>query len=90
MVVRVREDGAFVDRPCPDPSRHHGVRIDERWAMMVGVELSLAGRTPDSWPAQARVGLDAPVPAWTLADLAEAFGVSKDRPVRAGGRWSPE
>jgi hypothetical protein len=89
MTVRTREDGGFVQVPCPSPQFHHGVVIDEDWRMMVGIELSLLGSTPASWPAQAAVGLDAGVGVWTVDRVAVAYGVSPDRPVRRNGRWAP-
>ncbi|MCC5822665.1 MAG: hypothetical protein LAT64_03735 [Phycisphaerales bacterium] len=88
LVIRAREGGVFRTRPCQHTQFHHGVRTDREWTMMVGIELSLAGSTPDTWPAQARVGLDAAVPAWTLDRLARVYQISPDRPVRRAGGWT--
>jgi|GEM_PF-4045598 len=88
LTVRVRQGGSIVVSPCPSPSFHHGARIDADWAMMIGVEMSLLGATPDSWPAQAAVGLDAAVPVWTVEGVGRAYGVSADRPLRRSGRWA--
>lgn len=87
MTVRTRVDGGFVQTPCPSPHLHHGVEINDDWRMMAGIEMSLLGATPASWPAQAAVGLDSGVSVWTLDRVAAAYGVSADRPVRRNGRW---
>lgn len=89
LTMRIRDGASFLQAPCPDPSYHHGLRTDSPdWAMMVGIEMSLLGTTPDSWNAQAAVGLDSALPVWTLERLASAYGVSRTRPVRRSGRWT--
>ncbi len=89
LSIRVREGSTFLQHPCPHPSYHHGLQTDSPdWAMMVGIEMSLLGATPDSWSAQAAVGLDSAVPVWTLDRVAGAYGVSRARPVRRSGRWA--
>jgi hypothetical protein len=89
LTIRVRDGAGFLQQPCPDPSYHHGLRTDSPdWAMMVGIEMSLLGTTPDSWNAQAAVGLDSALPVWTLERVAKAYGVSRTRPVRRSGRWA--
>lgn len=87
LTVRVRDGGTVRVAPCPSPSYHHGSRTDAEWAMMIGIEMSLLRATPDSWPAQGAVGLDAAVPVWTVDRVGRAFGVSADRPLRRAGRW---
>jgi hypothetical protein len=89
LTIRTRDGSTFLQQPCPDPSYHHGLRTDSpEWAMMVGIEMSLLGTTPDSWHAQAAVGLDSALPVWTVEQVAEAYGVSPTRPVRRAGRWT--
>lgn len=89
LSMRVREGAVFLQHPCPHPSYHHGLQTDSSdWAMMVGIEMSLLGATPDSWSAQAAVRLDSAVPVWTLDRIAEVYGVSRTRPVRRNGRWT--
>lgn len=88
MTVRERRAGSVITIPCPNPSFHHGVRTDQDWSMMVGVEMALLSATPESWPGQAAVGLDAAVPVWTLDRVVRAYGVSADRPLRRAGRWT--
>lgn len=89
LSIRVRDGASFLQQPCPDPSYHHGLRTDSPdWAMMVGIELSLLGATPDSWNAQAAVGLDSALPVWSVDRVAQFYGVSRTRPVRRAGRWT--
>lgn len=87
LFVRVREGGEIVASACPLPGFHHGSVYNEDWAMMVAIELSLAGHTPGSWAVRGSIGLDRPVPVWTLDRLSETFKVSAERPVHRGGRW---
>jgi len=87
LFVRKREGDATVVSPCPLPGFHHGSVFNDDWAMMAAIELSLAGHTPDSWSVRGAIGLDRPVPIWTLDRLGETFGVSADRPVYRSGRW---
>lgn len=89
LTLRERRGSAVVRAPCPEPQHHRGLRLDdEDVAIVLGIEMSLLGATPDSWEAQAAVGLDRAPPAWTLRRLAEAYGVSAERPVWRSGRWS--
>ena len=56
--------------------------------MMVGIEMSLLGATPDFWSTQAAVGLDLALSVWTLERLTDVYGVSRTRSVRRSGRWT--
>ena len=84
---RTRLGDTFVNEACPDESYHHGTRIDSDWRMMVAIELSLSGATPSSWATALTIGLDPPVPAWSLATVGQRYSVSPDRPVYRAGRW---
>lgn len=85
--VRVREGDRIVASPCPRPEFHHGSVYSDDWAAMVAIELSLAGHTPASWPIRGAIGLDRPVPMWTLDRLAQTYGVSASRPIHRAGSW---
>jgi hypothetical protein len=89
LTVRSRNGADVLSQPCPDPSYHHGLRTDSSdWAMMVGIEMSLLGATPDFWSTQAAVGLDLALSVWTLERLTDVYGVSRTRSVRRSGRWT--
>lgn len=88
MFVRVRNGAAMRPGPCPSPDHHHGVRLDDAWRTMVGIELALLNASPASWAAQAAVHVDAAVPVWDLDRLARAYAVSADRPYRRHGEWT--
>lgn len=87
LFVRERAGDGIRSAPCPDPSFHHGMRADEEWSVMIGIELSLLHAGPTAWPAQTALGLDTPVPVWDLARVAREYGVSADRAVYRSGGW---
>ncbi len=89
LTVRTRRGDAIVIEPCPNDTFHHGTRTDAEWRMMVAIELSLANAAPASWATAIGIGLDPPVPAWSLETLADRYRVSRDRPVYRSGRWGP-
>ncbi|RMH29814.1 MAG: hypothetical protein D6692_02835 [Planctomycetota bacterium] len=89
LTVRSRRGDAIVIEACPNDTYHHGTRTDAEWRMMVAIELSMANAAPASWATAIGIGLDPPVPAWSLETLADRYGVSRDRPVYRSGRWGP-
>lgn len=88
LTERSRSGDAILTVPCSTPACHHATRIDQEWAIMVGLELALTGSAPSSWSTQAALGLDAPLPVWSLDRLADTFGVSASRPMYRSGRWT--
>lgn len=88
LFVRKRTGDRIAIDACPLPAFHHNDNQDEDWQLMVAIELSLLGADPHSWDARIGLGLDRPVPVWTLERLAEAFRVTPDRPVFRSGQWT--
>lgn len=88
LTERSRSGDTVLTVSCSTPDCHHGTRVDAEWAVMVGLELSLTGSAPSSWSTQAALGLDAPLPVWSLDRLGSAFEVSANRPVYRSGRWT--